>query len=354
MPKGLRGGLARVGGVMGLTLLAAAAARLWDWRADSEEGRRRGRHADTPLGMTWLGWKDVLRRTWDETNDDRLLSLSAGVAFYFLLALAPGLSVLVSIYGLFADARTIGDQLLPLLSVLPHEGVQLIGDQLVRLAGKPVDSLSFNLFVSLVIALWSANAGIKAMFDALNVIYDEREARSFLWFNVVSLVTTLTGLLLLALMVFAVTFLPALLALIPGQSLLAPLLSILRWPVLVLVATLAFAVLYWIGPSRRAARFSWLLPGAFMAALVWVGASSLFGWYVSTLGDYAATYGSLAAIVVFMTWLWLSATIILVGGELNAELEHQTARDTTMGPPKPRGTRGAVMADQIGRAVVDR
>ncbi len=148
--------------------------------------------------------------------------------------------------------------------------------------------------------------------------------------------------------------LPALLSSTPYQTVLEQIVWVVRWPAFFAIAIIALGILYKVGPSRRAPRFVWVLPGASVAALAWVGASYLFGWYVSTLSDYTATYGSLAAIVVFMTWLWLSVTIMLIGAELNAELEHQTAHDTTHGPPKPLGARGAVVADNVGPAVARR
>lgn len=342
-------------GVVGLTLASMAASRwLSGVVAVTQDGRKRGRLARSPLGMTWLGWRDVLARTWSETMEDRLLSLSAGVAFFLLLAFAPGLSVLVSVYGLFADPRLVGDHLTPLLGVLPQEGVLLVEDQLKRLASRPADTLSLNLILSLAVAGWSANAGIKGLFDALNVINDEQERRSFLYFNAISLVTTFSAVALMLVVMFGVALLPRLIEMLPYHSAFAWALSLLRFPLLIAIAAGAFALLYWVGPSRRAARLSWLWPGAILAAAVWVAASSAFAWYASTLGNYTATYGSLAAIVIFMTWLWLSASIILVGAELNAELEHQTAMDTTVGPPKPLGLRGAVMADNIGPAVTDK
>ena len=304
--------------------------------------------------MTWLGWKDVLARTGWEIFDDRIFSVAAGVAFYMLLALVPGISVLVSLYGFVADPRHLSGQLAPMLDVLPAAGAALVVEQVTRLAEKSADALSIYLLVSLSIAGWSANAGIKAMFDALNVIYDEPEKRSFLRLNVLSLATTISAILLLILILFTVAILPVLLMLTPYQTLLEQVVWLVRWPIFLAMAIVAIAALYKIGPSRRAPRFVWVLPGASFAALGWVGASYLFGWYVSTLTDYTATYGSLAAIVVLMTWLWLSVTIILIGAEINAELEHQTARDTTRGPPKPLGARGAVVADNVGPAVAKR
>jgi membrane protein len=340
--------------LLGSTFASGIAAELAERRLTrSRDFERRGRHARWPWQMTWLGWKDVLLRTYTEIFDDRLLSVAAGVAFYALLALVPGLSVLVSLYGFVADPQHLSGQLKPLLDVLPEAGAQIVAEQVMRIAAKSTNALSFYLLISLSVAGWSANAAVKAMFDALNVIYDETEKRSFLRFNALSLVTTISAIAFLLMILFTVAILPAILSWTPYQTLLEQVLWLVRWPVFLVVAIAAIAMLYRIGPSRRAPRFPWVLPGATVAALAWVGASYLFGWYVSTLSDYTATYGSLAAIVVFMTWLWLSVTIVLIGAEINAELEHQTARDTTQGPPKPLGARGAVVADNIGPAVVE-
>lgn len=315
---------------------------------------RRGRQARSPFQMTLLGWKDVLARTWKEANDDRVLSVAGSVAFFTLLALVPGLSVLISIYGLFTDPAQVPAQLQPLTGILPLEARALIEEQAQRLAGQPTDTLSLNLLIGLGVAIWSANAAIKGVFDGLNVIYGEAEKRSFIYFNLVSLLTTCGAMLLLMCALFVIALAPALLAALPFASASERLLSALRWPIFYALSVAAIAVLYWIGPSRRAARFTWVLPGAFLAALLWAGTSALFSLYVTTLGNYTATYGSLATVIVFMTWLWLSAIIILMGAELNAELEHQTAEDTTRGEPKPMGLRGAVVADAIGPPMVDR
>jgi membrane protein len=339
---------------LGATFASGLAAEIAERRAARAEDReKRGRHARWPWQMTWLGWKDVLARTYDEVFEDRLFSLAAGVAFYMLLAVAPGLSVLVSLYGFAADTQNLSEQLKPLLVVLPEAGAQIVTEQVARIAAKSGDALSLYLLISLAVAGWSANAAVKAMFDALNVIYEETEKRSLVHFHLLSLATTISGIVLLMLILFTVAILPAILVLTPYQTVLEQAVWLFRWPVFFVIAIAAIATLYRIGPSRRPVRFTWVLPGAAVSALAWVAASYLFGWYVTTLSDYTATYGSLAAIVVFMTWLWLSVTIILIGAELNAELEHQTARDTTLGPPKPLGRRGAVVADNVGPAVAD-
>lgn len=325
------------------------AARVFTTR---QEAKRRGRLADTPLEMTWLGWRDVLVRTWSEAGEDRLTSVAGAVAFFTLLALVPGLSVLISIYGLFTEPQQAYGQIGAIAAYLPDAGRQIIEDQAERLTSQPSAALSLNLFLSLGIAIWSANAAIKGLFDGLNVIYGETEKRSFLWFNAVSLMTTLGAIALLMAALFVIAVIPALMATLPFAGQLEWAVTFLRWPAFFIVAVGSISLLYWIGPSRRRARWPWVLPGAIAASLLWAAASSGFSWYVSTLANYTATYGSLSAVIIFMTWLWLSATIVLLGAELNAELEHQTAKDTTLGHPKPLGMRGAVVADRLGPAVV--
>lgn len=316
------------------------------------EAKRRGRFAANPMQMTWLGWKDVLLRTWREANNDRVTSVAGSVAFFTLLALVPGLSVVVSIYGLFTEPAQVFGQIGAVAAYLPEGGRQIVEDQARRLTIQAPATLSFNLLLSLAIAGWSANAAIKGLFDSLNVIYGEAEKRSFLRFNATSLLTTLGAIGLLIIALFVIAVVPAALKTIPFGDKVEWVLAVLRWPAFFMIAVAGISALYWIGPSRRPARWPWMLPGAMVAALLWAGTSAAFSWYVSTLGNYTATYGSLSTVIVFMTWLWLSATVILLGAELNSELEHQTAQDTTMGDPKPIGRRGAVVADRIGPPAV--
>ncbi|MCO5090432.1 YihY/virulence factor BrkB family protein [Bosea sp. (in: a-proteobacteria)] len=318
-------------------------------------GRRRreavrGRLAKTPLQMTWLGWKDVLLRFGGNVAENRLSSLAGAVAFFTLLSLVPALSLLVTIYRYFTDPATIAGQLDTVTTMLPQAARELIHEQAMRLSAQSGVALSLTFYVSLAVAAWSANAAVKALFDALNIIYREAEKRSFLKLNAISLVTTLSGVVLLVVALTIIASLPVVTALFPFHIELERLIRLIRWPAFFVVATFSIAVLYWIGPSREPMRFVWVMPGAVAAALLWGAASYLFSWYVSTLGNYTAAYGSLSTVVVFMTWLWLSATIVLAGAELNAELEHQTAHDTTTGRPLPLGSRGAAMADRVGPA----
>ena len=314
---------------------------------------RRGRLARTPWQMPCLGWKDVLLRFIGNVIDNRLTSLAGAVAFFTLLSLVPALSLLVTIYRYFTDPVTIAEQLDGVTTMFPQAARDLIHEQAIRLSSQSGASLSLTFLVSFLVATWSSNAAMKAMFDALNIIYRETEKRSLIKLNLVSLVTTVGAILLVTTALIVIASLPLVTALFPFHSEVERLIRLVRWPTFLLLGTLSIASLYWIGPSRERMRFVWVMPGAIVAALLWAGASYVFSWYVSTLGNYTAAYGSLATIVVFMTWLWISATIVLAGAELNAELEHQTAHDTTTGRPKPLGKRGATMADQIGPAKAD-
>jgi membrane protein len=313
----------------------------------------RGRAAGSPLQMTWIGWKDVLGRFVGNVADNRLSSLAGAVAFFTLLSLVPALSLFVTIYRYFTDPLTIANQLDSLTTVFPQAARELIHEQAMRLATQTSVGLSLTFIISLLVAMWSANAAVKAVFDALNIIYREREKRSFLKLNAISLLTTISGVVLLAAALTVIAVVPLITALFPFHTELERLVRVVRWPAFFLVGTMAIACLYWLGPSRRPARFGWVMPGAMAAALFWAAASWGFSWYVGTLANYTATYGSLATVVVFMTWLWLSAMIVLAGAELNAELEHQTARDTTIGRPKPLGRRGATMADTVAPSTAD-
>lgn len=308
----------------------------------------RGRMAKTPLQMPWLGWKDVLLRFAGNLADNRISSLAGAVAFFTLLSLVPALSLLVTIYRYLTDPATIAEQLDAVTTVFPQAARELIHEQAMRLAGQNISALSLTFLISFLVAAWSANAAVKAVFDALNIIYREQEKRSFLKLNLISLATTISGVVLLVVALVVIASLPVVTALFPFAFELERLIRLVRWPSFFVIATLSIACLYWVGPSRERARFVWVMPGAVAAALLWAAASFAFSWYVGTLGNYTATYGSLATVVVFMTWLWLSAMIVLAGAELNAELEHQTAHDTTTGRPKPLGLRGATMADRIG------
>jgi membrane protein len=310
-----------------------------------------GRHASSPLQIPWAGWKDILWRTYIRTGEDRLLATAAGVVFFGLLAVFPAITALVSCYALFANPSTIGANLQKLALMLPQGSFEIVQDQIARVLEKGNTALGATFLFGLALAIWSANAGVKAIIDALNVVYEEREKRGFVRLNLVSLAFTSGGIAALLLMVGAVVAFPLALdhiGLAPQGQLLV---GLARWPLLFVVLVIALGILYRLGPSRRAARWEWLSVGTLAAALLWIVGSSLFSWYLSNFGNYSATYGSLGAAIGLMMWMWMSAIIVLWGAELNSEIERQTALDSATGPPQPPGARGGVMADAPGPPV---
>ena len=310
----------------------------------------RGRAADRPTDIPPRGWGDILLRVVWATSTNRVLSTGGSVAFFTLLAVFPGIAAIVSLYGLFADATTISTHLTLLTGIFPAGVLDLVGAQIKLVVQKGNDTLGGAFAVSLVLALYSANSGIVALFDALNVVYNEREARSTLRLYATTFAFTLAGVAFTILTLTGVVALPFLLRILGLPSLTEWLLRAARWPILLLTITGSLAVIYRYGPSRNDARWRWVTWGSALAAVLWIATSMLFSWYVATFDSYNRIYGSLGAGVGFMVWLWISAVIVLLGGELNAEMEHQTARDTTEGGGKPLGLRGAMMADHVGKA----
>jgi membrane protein len=313
----------------------------------------RGRRADTPSDIPPRGWKEVLQRVYSEVSDDRILLIAAGITFYGLLALFPGLAALVSVYGFFADPVSVASHLQALSNFLPQDAINVIGTQLDRLARLPASGLTVGFAVGLAVALWSANSGMKAMFEGLNVAYGEKEERGFFRLTTISLFFTIGAIGAGILSIAAIVIVPAVLNYFGAGGLTDLLVRLSRWPLLLAIIVLALAFLYRFGPSRRSARWRWISPGSLAAGILWIVVSGLFSWYITNFGNYNETYGTLGATIVFMIWLWISASIILLGAELNAELEHQTERDTTTSGDKPMGQRGAHMADTVAKSSED-
>jgi membrane protein len=288
---------------------------------------------------------------YQQLNEDRLLAVAAGVVFYGLLALFPGITALVSVYGLFAKASSINEHLSLLAGFVPSGAMDIIQEQINRLVSKGDAKLSLGFIFGLAVALWSANAGMKSLIDALNVVYDEKEKRGFIKLNLVSLAFTLSGIVATLLALGAVVVLPLLLSSLGLGGAAEILLRVLRWPLLLVLIIIGLAVLYRYAPSRREPRWQWLSVGSVFAAVAWLISSGLLSWYLSNFANYDATYGSLGAGIGLMMWMWVSSIVILFGAELNSEVEHQTARDSTVHGEKPLGTRGAEVADTVGPAV---
>jgi membrane protein len=339
-----------------LLALGFSRRRPEDVRRTSPQGREgaaaggRGRLASAPSEIPVRGWKDILLRVYDNIAEHRVIAIAAGVTFYVILALFPAIAALVALYGLFADPKAIGQHLDALSSFMPGGAIDVIGEQMGRVAAQGNGTLGFTFLLGLAISLWSANAGMKALFDALNIVYAEREKRGFILLNAVSLAFTLGALAIILLAIAAMIVLPVALNYLGLAAATEWILTLGRWPLLLIAISLAIALIYRYGPSREEARWRWLSWGSAFAAIVWLAASILFSWYAENFGNYNKTYGSLGAAIGFMTWIWLSTIVILIGAELNAEMEHQTVRDTTTGPSEPMGARRATMADTVGAA----
>lgn len=342
-PFARRAAAAAASGRMSLDEPANASARRTETRAAADP---RGKTADAPTRIPPQGWKEIALRVYQQMTEDRLLAVAAGVTFYALLALFPAIVALVSLYGLTADLATLDGHLDAFAGVVPASSLGFVREQVARIVTKSDGALGFAFAFGLVVALWSANAGMKAMFDALNVVYDEREKRSFVMLNLLSLLFTAGALVFVLLAFNAVVVLPIVLSYV-GLGGVEPLLSLGRWPALLLVVILGLSALYRFGPSRSPAKWRWITPGSLLAAALWIAGSLAFSWYAENIATYNETYGSLGAAIGFMTWIWMSAIVVLLGGELNAEIEHQTAVDSTTGRPRPLGARGAQMADTV-------
>jgi len=317
--------------------------------ADPAEAQwERGRGAESPKDIPKRGWRDILMRVKRQMSEDRLSIVAAGVAFYALLAVFPALIALVALYGLAFDPKQVSDQVAALGGVLPPQAADILLGQLQDLTGTRRGALGLGAIGGLALALWSASAGVRTLMEALNVAYDEEEKRGFLSFYGTALLLTLAAILGAIVAILAVVALPIVVKFLGLGSLLEGLISLARWPIVAAAMMLGFAVIYRYGPSREEPRWSWVSAGAVVATLLWIAGSALFSLYVTKFGNYNETYGSVGAIVILLTWFLLTAYAILIGAEVNAEMERQTRKDTTTGKPERLGRRRAHAADTVG------
>jgi membrane protein len=291
---------------------------------------------------TWHDWKEIAKRVFKALGDDRLLAVAAGIVFYGLLAFFPAITALVSIYGLVADPSTIREHISLVSGILPAGGFDILRDQVERILAKGGGQLSFAFLFGTLLAIWSANAGMKAMMDALNVIYNVPETRGFIRLNAVSLSLTVGAIAMLLLVIGAVVVFPLVLAAFGLGQFSTSLASWLRWPLLFVGVVLALAVLYRFGPSPRDVRWRWITPGSAMSTVLWVIGSAALSFYLSHFANYDATYGSLGAAIGLMMWMWMSSIVVLLGAQLNDTLDHwQDKPDKPMqqnsGQTEPKG-----------------
>lgn len=301
-----------------------------------------GEDAEKPTEIPVRGWLQIVKRGWAEAKVDQVPLLGAGVAFFAFLALFPAVIALVTLYGLFADPAVIADQVNS-LAALPAEVRQLVVDQINN---QNRAALGWSALLAIALALFSASGGVNNLITAVNVAYDEEDKRSPVKKRLIALALTLGAIVFVVIMLGLVAVVPAVLQGVFGDTpVLRFLLSAARWLLLVVLVTAALAVLYRVAPDRDAPKMRWVSVGAALATLLWLLASIGFSVYVSTFGNYAKTYGVFAGIIVLLFWLWITSYAVLLGAEINAEAEQQTAADTTTGPAEPLGERNAVKAD---------
>lgn len=306
-----------------------------------------GAAAERPSEIPRRGWFQVVKRAFAEGKADNVSMLAAGLAYFAFLALFPALIAAVLIYGLVADPADVQEQIDSLSGALPPEAKSLISDQMSSIASSSGGALGVGLVISLLGALWSVSGGVSNLINAVNVCYDEEETRGFLRLRGLALLLTVGGILFMALAVGLVAVAPVVLDALKLGTLGTILLQVGRWVLLVLLVVFGLAVVYRIAPDRDAPKFRWVSVGAVVATVIWVIASVGFSLYVSNFGSYGKTYGALAGVIVLLLWFFISAYIVLLGAEINAEAEQQTAEDTTRGPERPMGERDAVRADSL-------
>ena len=315
--------------------------------ADVGEGADRGRAATTPVEVPPRGWKDVLARVRVELRRDNVSLLAGGVAFYGLLAIVPGLAALLSIYGLVADPDQIRRQVADALAAAPSEVRDFVGQQLSSIESSNSGAV-LTVVLGTVLALWSASSAMGHLVEALNAAYDEEEDRGFVKRRGLALALTVGAIVFMGLALAVIGVVPVVVDRVGLGGAGTVVVWVLRWVFLLVAMMIALGVLYRVAPARDDPRLKWTTPGAIFATVVWLVASALFSVYVTNFGSYNETYGTLGAVVVLMLWLLLTAFAVIFGAEVNAELERQTVRDTTAGPPDRLGRRGAYAADTVG------
>ena len=300
---------------------------------------------DSPLKFSARDWWAVIGRTWTSSQRDNVSVIAAGVAFFSLIAVFPLISAAISLFSFFANPGDVDDIIQSFRDLMPSEAFDIIQNQIVTVIDAPSQALGIGIIISLTVAIFSAGAGIRAMMRAMNIAYEEIEKRNFFFFFVYGSMMTLGSFVLIWLSLTVIVGVPALLHFLSLDQTAENAARLLPWLLLIAVFAFAVGVMYRFGPSRRPARKRWVFPGIAFATLSWLFISYGFSKFVAEFGNYNATYGSLSAVVILLVWLWLTANVVIIGAEFNSELERQTLHDTTRGPERPLGRRGATMAD---------
>jgi membrane protein len=306
-----------------------------------------GVHAEKPTQIPWAGWKQILKRAWAENKADNMPIIAGGVAFFGFLSAFPALIATISIYGLVSSPAEVTQQIEDLSAQLPQEAQKLLEQQLTSIASNSGGALSFGLVVSILAALWSASGGVGNLITAINLAYDEVDARNAVKKKLMSLGMTLGAIVFVLITFTLVAVVPSVLEALPLGVVGTVLAQVVRWGLLLGVFTGSLAFLYRVAPDRDNPRLEWVSLGSVIVTVIWVVVSVGFSIYVDNFGSYDKTYGAIAGVIVLMLWLYLTCFLVLLGAEINSEAEHQTAHDTTEGPPQPMGARNATMADEL-------
>ncbi|MFP5384797.1 MAG: YihY/virulence factor BrkB family protein [Bacteriovoracia bacterium] len=316
------------------------------------EDQDRGRNAESPRHIPYQGWKDVMKRVKSEVKSDRLSLVSAAMAYYALFAFVPSLTAIVLMYAWISDPSEIQQHMSAVSEFLPKEAQTIISDQLGQLSGQASGALRLGVIGALLIALWSASKGSKAIIEAMNIIYDEKEERGFFKLNFFALGMTLLAALLGILAIGVLVVVPAVMSFLDFVPFMGFIIQTVSWILLLAIFSFFLSFAYRFGPNRSNAKWKWVSSGAVISSVLWAIVSALFSWYAQEFGNFNKTYGSLGAIIVLMMWFYLSSFVILLGGEINAELEHQTKKDSTEEPDQPMGERNAYVADTLGESPI--
>ena len=297
--------------------------------------------------MSMKGLKDISLRVKDQLTTDHIAIVAAGVAFYFFLAIFPAIAAALSIYGLVMEPAQVEQQMSQLATVLPGKAHETVSNILEQESQKSGSALGWSFALSMLISLWSANKGTKAVFEGINITYNEQDERGFFKLNAITILFTIGGIVVGFIAITVVVAFPALIDKIGLPPTLETIIQLLRWPILIFIVMVALAAVYKFAPSGQSPEFKWTSWGVIIATIFWLAGSLLFNIYIKNFGNYDATYGSFAAVIILMLWFFLSAFIILLGAEINSQMEHQTKRNTTSGENKPAGQRSGYYADHV-------
>ncbi|MBB1405752.1 YihY/virulence factor BrkB family protein [Pseudoalteromonas sp. HL-AS2] len=308
---------------------------------------KRGQDAQQPVNIPLLGWWDITKRIFTQMSRDNLSLVAAGVAFYALLAIFPALAALVSIYAYFASPTDIGAHLSQVIELLPESTGELILSQIASIAQSSSTSLSLSAIGTLILTIWSSSKGSQALITACNISYQEYEKRSFFKAQLVRFLFSIGAIVVAIFALLIIGILPVVLNLVGLKENIDLLITFISWPLLAFTFNFALVLLYRYAPHRKPAKWRWITLGSVIATILWIVASIGFSFYVSKFASYNETYGSLGGVVIMLMWLYISAYIVILGATINAASEQQTAIDSTIGPDKKRGERGAYVADHL-------